>query len=740
MFKNKSRIETGIYGEFESAVSKEKTVNIILKNVKLKFESETTDYKYLPSVIIYAKKTEYAEELKLNPENKIKCNASLMEIKSATNPGEFNLKEYYREKKIFYSAVCDIGDISVSDKNYNYLKKILYDFRDRLKNVYMNCMPENEAGTVSAMILGDKSMLDEDVKELYRENGMSHLLAISGLHITVLCMAFKKLLTLLKVPDKLSIILTVLLLFLYGLMTGFGISTNRAVIMMVIALFAGFVGRSYDMLSATAVSAVVIVIFKPMALFSCSFLLSYGAIVAIAYFYPFLRDDIFRCEKDFEHNNKEKLTQHIKKEIIKSMLVSFSIQFFTLPVILYYFFQTPSYSIILNLLIIPLSTLLVILSVLGGLFGMIFLPLGKFMLGGVYFILKFYDVVCMAFDKLPMHHIVTGRPGIVKIFIFYLVSFTLIFAVKYLKDYIYIKIDFDTGFSSVLLSFSAKISKISHYTFLFFMLLYVFMLIPPQNDRFNICFPDVGQGDCIIIKNDNGKVYMIDGGSSDKDSVGKYIITPYLKYYGIDKIDYCIMTHGDSDHISGIIEIFEQKNADRIVIDNFLLPNPDNELKDEAYYQILNLAKNNCNKVRYIKTYDKIIDGDMTMTCVHPDNGCKTESANAYSTVLSIVHKTNSILLTGDLEKDGEDKVLDILNSDLKNFPQKYTLLKAAHHGSKNSTTEAFLKRTMPEKTIISCGKNNRYGHPHSELLKRLEYIETKIYRTDVCGALEFEE
>lgn len=169
--------------------------------------------------------------------------------------------------------------------------------------------------------------------------------------------------------------------------------------MMVIALFAGFVGRSYDMLSATAVSAVIIVILKPMALFSCSFLLSYGAIIAIAYFYPFLRDDIFACKNDFKHNNKERLVQHIKKEIIKSMLVSFSIQFFTLPVILYYFFQTPSYSIVLNLLIVPLSTFLVIISALGGLLGIVFLPLGKFMLGGAYFILKFYDGVCELFNN-----------------------------------------------------------------------------------------------------------------------------------------------------------------------------------------------------------------------------------------------------------------------------------------------------------------------------------------------------
>ena len=139
---------------------------------------------------------------------------------------------------------------------------------------------------------------------------------------------------------------------------------------------------------------------------SCSFLLSYGAIIAIAYFYPFLRDDIFACRNDFKYNNKERLVQNIKKEIIKSMLVSFSIQFFTLPVILYYFFQTPSYSIVLNLLIVPLSTFLVIISALGGLLGIVFLPLGKFMLGGAYFILKFYDGVCELFNKLDRKSVV----------------------------------------------------------------------------------------------------------------------------------------------------------------------------------------------------------------------------------------------------------------------------------------------------------------------------------------------
>ena len=106
--------------------------------------------------------------------------------------------------------------------------------------------------------------------------------------------------------------------------------------------------------------------------------------------------------------------------------------------------------------------------------------------------------------------------------------------------------------------FGRNFKNITLYIFAFYGVV-CFMLIPPQNDRFNICFLDVGQGDCIIIKNDNGKVYMIDGGSSDKDSVGKYIITPYLKYYGIEKIDYCIMTHSDSDHIQELLKYLSKK-------------------------------------------------------------------------------------------------------------------------------------------------------------------------------------
>lgn len=262
------------------------------------------------------------------------------------------------------------------------------------------------------------------------------------------------------------------------------------------------------------------------------------------------------------------------------------------------------------------------------------------------------------------------------------------------------------------------------------------MLLPANTKKFSIDFLDVGQGDCTIIRNETGNVYMIDGGSSSKDNVGKYIIEPYLKFYGIKNIDYCIMTHSDSDHISGIIEILSQETSDKIKIKNFLLPNPDKSAKDDAYYKVLNLAKAKCNNVSYIKKFDIIIDRKLKITCIHPEVNYKSDTANAYSTVLSIVHGNTSCLLTGDIEKDGEKQVLELLKQYRNDFPEKYTILKAAHHGSKNSSSADFLKCVMPDIVVISCGKNNRYGHPHEETMERLDSIGSNVIRTDESGMI----
>lgn len=736
LLKNNEKISVNISSEFESSLEGESSDSIILKHVRLNENSSNNlnipKNAYLPAIIIYV--NDIPKNIK--PGNLINIQAELMNIKSATNPGEFDLRQYYCEKKIYYMAVCSEENINIVNTKNNVIKTFLFQLRDNIKKVYIKCLPEKEAGTICAMLLGDKSIIDEDVKELYRQNGIGHLLAISGLHVTILCMGLKKLLFKLKVNEKTAVIIIVFFLLFYGSMTGFGVSTSRAVIMMLFALAAQINGRSYDMLSAMSVSAVLIVVQKPNALFSCSFLLSYCAIIAIAVVYPFLEKYVIVDDKLMTHKNKEKFFDYIRIEIRKSLLMSFSIQFFTLPVILYFYYETPIYGLILNLIILPLSNILVIFGAIGGILGLLFLPVGKFFLGIVYIILNIFEKSCTLFNGFPFHIIVTGRPDGRKLFIYYFVIISVIFIFYKMEMLLYTNYTIKTGLYSYIINASRKIKNKTIFICLEVLLLLVFILTPVRNKNADISFLDIGQGDCIIVKSESGRVYMIDGGSSSKKNIGKYIITPYLKYYGITKIDYCIVTHSDSDHVSGILEILEQKKSDRIQIDNFMIPDPDEALKDETYKKLLQLAKENCKKVSYIKKFDMIRDKNLEIVCIHPERGYYSDSANAYSTVLSIVNNSNSILLTGDLEKDGETSVIETLNQYGNLFPKSYTLLKVAHHGSKNSTNDEFLERIKPDIAVISCGKKNRYGHPHDELLDRLKKINTTIFRTDMDGAV----
>ena len=736
ILKNSEKIQTNINGEFVSSQTGENSVQIMLKHVRVEVDG-VSDYEnrkqnYLPAIVIYI--DDFPDNI--YPGNKIVCKGSLTNIRAASNPGEFDLRKYYREKNIYYMALCSKKDIKIMDSRYDLVKTFLFKFRSAIKEVYIRCLPKKEAGTITAMLLGDKSLIDTNIKELYRQNGISHLLAISGLHVTILCMAFRKLLLKLKVNEKISVVLIIFFLIFYGMMTGFGVSTSRAVIMMMLALIAQISGRSYDMLSAMAVSAVIIVIQKPLALFSCSFLLSYGAIIAIAVFYPFLMEN-FIAEKDIiVHRTKERFIDYIYVEIKKALFMSFSIQFFTLPIVLFYYYETPTYGLVLNIIILPFSNILVIFGAIGGILGFVFNPLGKFLLGTVYIILNIFEKSCTLFNKFPFHTIVTGRPAVYKIFIFYLIIIAVVWSLNKIDILFFINNGCNDYFRSYLINLSYKFKNKTKFIMITIVFLLAFVLSPTRNKTFSISFLDIGQGDCIIMRSESGKVYMIDGGSSSKKNVGKYIITPYLKYCGITKIDYCIITHSDIDHVSGIIEILEKEQGDKIKIDNFLLPDPDDSLKDETYKRILKLAARNCKKVSYIKKFDMIKDGNLKVVCVHPERQYRAESANAYSAVLSITHDLDSILLTGDLEKDGEDQVLDTLDKFKNLFPKSYTILKAAHHGSKNSTSNNFLNRVNPQMTIISCGKNNRYGHPHEELLKRLENINTKVLRTDINGAI----
>lgn len=663
------------------------------------------------------------------PGNLLQISGTVQPFTSPTNPGQFDERSYYKEKNIYYKVFGDV--CQVVDSENNILLTRLYQAKDRLKEVYQACLPEKEAGIITAMLLGDKSTLDLDVRQLYQTAGIGHLLAISGLHISILCMALYRGLGLLFCGrlKRLPFALTVCFLLAYGKMTGFGISTSRAVIMMILVLLAREWGKSYDAYTAMGFSAMIIWLQIPYAVFSSSFLLSYSAMMGVYLVLPALETffqgtqkeqraalrDARRREREAAANSPLgrflPMVCRGREKIASSFLCSLAIWLATLPAMCYFFYEFPTYGILLNLFVLPLASVLVVAGMAGGVLGAVFLPAGKGILWIVRGILAFYEQICLAFQKLPHPIQITGRPGRESIVIYCGVLFGLCFV---LLRWIRRRERVAMPFRGVMLCAMA--------------LAVVFLCSPDRVRGFSCTFMDVGQGDGIVLRTEQGKTLLVDGGSTSVSQVGKYRILPFLKYHGISHVDYMIMSHEDEDHISGQMELLEAGRAEGVSIGCLLLPEPDSAAVGNNYSKMERLAARARVPCRKLHRGDGLSLGKLQITCLHPERGFQAESANAYSTTLEVRYGERSLLLTGDLEKNGEEAVMDVLGH--------YDVLKVAHHGSKNSSSEAYLEKIHPGASVISCGEDNRYGHPHRELLERLEAVGSQIFSTAERGAV----
>lgn len=253
-----------------------------------------------------------------------------------------------------------------------------------------------------------------------------------------------------------------------------------------------------------------------------------------------------------------------------------------------------------------------------------------------------------------------------------------------------------------------------------------------KKGELQITMLDVGQGDGIYIKTPKGSHFLIDGGSSDISNVGTYRIEPYLESQGVAELDYVFVSHGDSDHTSGIEEMLANQEFG-IRIDTIVLPNEN--VIDEALYALAELASVNKTKVVIMEAEDTIIeeissDRQMKLTCIAPTDAFEGEIGNASSMILDLQYGEFDMLFTGDLEKEGEEMVTESGNL------RDYDVLKVGHHGSKNATSEAFLEQVKPEIALVSAGKDNSYGHPALETIERLENVGCKVYSTQQCGAI----
>lgn len=479
-----------------------------------------------------------------------------------------------------------------------------------------------------------------------------------------------------------------------------GSSVRRAIFMFLLQLLSEITRRSYDMLTAMAVAAVSIILEQPLYVFDGGFQLSFGAIMGIGLVYPALQ-------------------YHVPENKLYHMIMaSVSISMTTLPLILYHYYEIPRYSVLMNICIIPTVGILVVCGM-----GMLFIGgISELLTGSLpatidgilsmpcIFLLNLYERFCGVIENLPGQTWITGKPQIGLILLYYIALLLIVCFHEKLP-----------GLIALLLVITG-----------------ILLMTTKVNTGLTITSIDVGQGDCFFIRSETNHVYLIDAGSSSRNKVGTYQTIPYLKSQGVNQIEAIFVSHADSDHMNGVLEIMEQaQTGNGIQVKQLVLPKIANIHKDDGYRELEQTAYENEIPIVYMKAGDMLTDGRLRVTSLHPSEQFIPTDSNSYSNVLWVSFDEFDGLFTGDVEANGEEALLNTLykwkNQEKLNSME---LLKVAHHGSKNSTPLSMLELLEPEISVISCGEQNHYGHPHEELLERLEKIQTKTYRTDECGAI----
>ncbi len=753
----------------------------------------------------------------------------------ATNPGEFDLANYYAIEGV-YGNLSD-AEILGTGKGYWFIRERLYQLRQRLVNNLYTAFAPKEASILAKMLLGENTGLDKEIRELYQENGIVHILSISGLHISMLGMGLYQLLRKCRFPMKSAAFLGGLLIVLYGFMTGFGVSSCRAIGMYLIHMLGEIWGKTYDMLTAMGVLCVVLVLSNPRLVYHSGFLLSFSSVCGVGLLAPLLQQSPGLLMEPLLHQSLgRRLVSNLRQlpgrwlvpilhllpgrrlisnlqqlpgwllvrpydprwlKGMKCLLVklgsgfgvSLSVTLFTLPIQLFFFYKIPIYSVFLNLLVIPFVSLVMIIGFVVILFpGLTFLcPLESL-------IFSWFEWLCHLFEELPGHTLLVGRPDMWKIIVYYAVLFVLVCCGK-------------------------RIGKRVRLAVLAVLVFFLVITIDRPNC---ITFLDVGQGECICVQTQAGQCFLFDCGSSSKSNVGEKILLPFLQYQGIDTVDGVFLSHPDTDHTNGITALLQEED---IYIRNIYLPNvagetfaeylPDvtgesylpEEVREtaEAYYAgeragtaEAYLAGDSAGSARTYLAGDSAgaaraylagdsagateayLAGDsagaartywgdesagsaeaylaqttgkkvtsifyisagmflefpgVKITCLHPDEHFVGKD-NASSACYYLEIEDVGILLTGDVEGAGEDALLQSVQ---KCKDISVSVLKVAHHGSRNSTSMEFLAEISPCVAIISCGRNNRYGHPHVETLGRLEQVGSYVFTTKERGAVSLE-
>ena len=624
------------------------------------------------------------------------------------NPGQFNRRIYESGKKIdFYLENPTVLEVK---EQRSGVREVVEIWKTEMMNRCEKIYPDAEASILEAMLFGEKRELSGDIKELYQAAGISHVLVISGLHISLLALAVAGILRRLGFPMPVWVILSVGVLAGYGILIGQPTTAVRALLMFFVLQGARLLGRSYDLLSALAFAGILMLLDNPDLILDGGCRLSFCAVIGVGW-YVSEKNKIFRSigEKEKRKNRGKGGKGSSAGAILENIRAGWYLWLFTLPVMLDTFYQVSVVGILWNLVAIPLLPVIIASGGLGVVLAGWNIFLGSLAGSPAYGMLQLYQEIGNISEKLPVGMWTPGQPSKPVIAGYYLVIFLLVLVEKQL----------------IKREKRWKIRKIFPGMELCSMLLLLLLMAHPWQQREKITFLDVGQGDASLLQS-GGQTLLLDGGRTSQKNVGTYVILPYIKQQGISCLEAVVLTHTDQDHINGVTEVLEEGKKGWLTVKNLMYPYWMEGT--EQGKQLKKLAEEAGASCRKIRAGDRLTIGKAEAVVLYPKEQEKIAEPNAGSLVLFWKWEGVRAMFTGDLPEEKERELL-------QNLPA-CEILQVGHHGSATSTCREFLEQVQPSLAVISCAMKNRYGHPSPDTVDRLKKTGCEIRYTMKSGAI----
>jgi competence protein ComEC len=625
-----------------------------------------------------------------------KVSGKLSKPSIAKNPNAFNYRQYLSRKQTFWVLETEnlLQTCSPLKKTpLMHVKQLRFNGTNYLEKTF----PIEIASLSAALIFGDRSLLDPDILTDYQKTGIVHLLAISGLHVSLLIGMVFYLGLRLGLTREFMTNFLLFLLPIYVVLTGASPSVIRAAMMIFLVLISVKWKRQLKLspIDAICLALMIYLFFSPMIIFDAGFQLSFAVSFAIIL-------------------SSIHLFPRYSSYIVLMLVTSIISQLSALPILLYHFYEVSFISIVANLIYIPLFSFIYLPGLYIFFFlHMIFGDLPDFFIELLIKVITVFNEFIEHLSKITFAQFIPGRPNELFLLIYVVLTFML-FVIWEAKPYK---------------------KKHQHGIYLLLVVLLFQSTWNWLNPVGEVTMIDVGQGDSILIDLPFRKgTYLIDTGGTvsfpeeewkrkkKPYEVGRDVVVPFLKGKGITRIDKLILTHGDMDHVGGAFSVITELKVTQLVM-------PSVAELSETEVSLIQLAKKKGIPVVNISEGGSWKSGKSEFYVLAPEKGYKGERNSGSIALFARVGGLNWFF-GGDLDQAGEERII-------MNYPQMtIDVLKAGHHGSKTSTSERFINQINPKVVLISAGENNRYGHPHNEVLERLNSIA--VFRTDKQGAITY--